>query len=150
MFIRQLTDTDPIPYYLLLLADPEQESIDQYIKRAMVFGGFIKEELVGCYALDSSVQDKAEIKNIAVDAKHQNQGIGKSLLLHAIQTAKSLGKKQLTIATADSSTMQLQLYQKIGFQILEVQKDYFPNHYKNPIFENGIQCRDRIVLGMEP
>ena len=148
MFIRQLTAFNPIPYYLLLLADPEQDIIDQYIHDSLVFGTFLGETLVGCYALDASDQGTAEIKNIFVEAKYQNQGIGKSLLYHAILTAKSLKKKQLIIATADSSTLQLQLYQKTGFQILEVQKDYFPNHYKNPIFENGIQCVDRIVLGM--
>ncbi|MCL6260469.1 GNAT family N-acetyltransferase [Aquiflexum sp. TKW24L] len=131
------------------MADPERDSIDRYIFKAMIFGGFIEDELVGCYILDTNNQGSAEIKNIAVEAKHQNQGIGKSLLTHAIQTTKSLYKQQLIIATADTSTMQLGLYQKTGFKIIEVQKDYFPKHYKNPIFENGMQCVDRIVLRME-
>lgn len=150
MFIRQLTESELIPYDLLLLADPERDSIDQYIHDSLVFGAFLGETLVGCYALDASDQDKAEIKNIAVESKHQNLGFGKSLLYHAIRTAKSHQKKQLVIATADTSTWQLHLYQKMGFKILKTEKEYFPKHYQNPIFENGIQCRDRIVLGMEP
>jgi ribosomal protein S18 acetylase RimI-like enzyme len=148
MFIRQLTDSDPIPYDLLLLADPEREIIDSYIHDSWAFAAYQEGQLVGCYVLANLTADSAEIKNIVVSEQYQNQGIGKSLLAHAIQTAKSHQKKQLVIATADSSTIQLQLYQKIGFQILEVQKDYFPKHYKNPIFENEIQCVDRIVLGM--
>lgn len=150
MFIRQLTDSDLIPYDLLLLADPEREIIDSYIHDSWVFAAYQEGQLVGCYVLANLTAESAEIKNIVVSEPYQNQGIGKSLLAHAILTAKSHQKKQLVIATADTSTGQLHLYQKMGFKILKIEKDYFPKHYQNPIFENGIQCRDRIVLGMEP
>ena len=148
IFIRQLTGSDPIPYDLLLLADPERRIIDRYIHDSRVFAAYQKDQLVGCYVLANITTETAEIKNIAVSEQFQNQGIGKSLLTHAIHTSKSIDKKQLIIATADTSIGQLHLYQKMGFKILKIEKEYFPKNYQKPIFENGIQCRDRIVLGM--
>jgi N-acetylglutamate synthase-like GNAT family acetyltransferase len=131
MFIRQLTESDPIPYDMLILADPERDIIDLYIYKSLIFGGFIEEELIACYVLDTNDQDMAEIKNIAVAKPYQNQGIGKSLLLHAIQTAKSHQKKQLVIATADTSAGQLHLYQN-GFQYPQNRKGLFYQTLSKP------------------
>ena len=146
--IRELSANEKIPFDLLLIADPELDSILQYIENALIFIAEWEINLVGCIVLGEMNSKKAEIKNIAVGEKFQNRGIGKLLISHAIQTAKSLGKKQLIISPADTSTGPLYLYKKMGFKIVETEKDYFPKHYKNPIFENGIQCVDRIVLGV--
>jgi ribosomal protein S18 acetylase RimI-like enzyme len=87
-----------------------------------------------------------ELVNIAVAEKQQGRGIGKQLVLHAIETAKSLGSKSLEVGTGNSSVGQLAFYQKCGFRIVGVDRDFFTRHYSKPIYENGIQCRDMIRL----
>ena len=47
------------------------------------------------------------------------------------------------------STMQFALYQKMGFEIQEIWKNYFVNNYPEAIFEHGIQCKDMIRLSMD-
>ena len=37
------------------------------------------------------------------------------------------------------------LYQKVGFRMDHVRKDYFW-YYREPIYENGIQIRDMLVF----
>ena len=54
--------------------------------------------------------------------------------------------QQLLVSTGDSSIGQLALYQKCGFRIESIERDYFIRHYPEVIIENGIQCRDRICL----
>lgn len=40
------------------------------------------------------------------------------------------------------------LYQKCGFRIVGIDRDFFTDHYPEPIYENGIWCRDMIRLSI--
>ncbi|MOA10270.1 putative N-acetyltransferase YvbK [compost metagenome] len=68
---------------------------------------------------------------------------------HAIQNAKQLGFKTIEIGTGNSSIGQLALYQKCGFRITGVDRDFFIRHYDEEIFENGIQVVDMIRLSQD-
>ncbi|HYG02953.1 MAG TPA: GNAT family N-acetyltransferase [Chryseosolibacter sp.] len=139
--IKELTKTDPLPYDLLLLADPSRKNIDQYIFNSTIYVANITGTTIGCYVLHEKTKETIEIKNISVDSKHQSNGLGTILLNHAIGTAKSRGYKQIMIGTGNSSVGQLYLYQKVGFRITGILPDFFNKHYEEPIIENGIQCR---------
>ncbi|PRX28312.1 acetyltransferase (GNAT) family protein [Orenia metallireducens] len=90
-----------------------------------------------------------EIVNIAIKEDYQSKGLGKLLLKDAIKKALAYGAKILEIGTANSSIFQLALYQKLGFRITGIDKDFFLKHYDEPIYENGIQCLDMIRLQIE-
>lgn len=75
--------------------------------------------------------------------------IGKQLVLHAIQTAKTRGYRTIEIGTGNSGIGQLALYQKCGFRIVGVDIDFFIRHYSEVIYENGIQCRDMVRLSQD-
>src|SRR5690606_12861387 len=90
-----------------------------------------------------------EIKNISVQSSYQGKGLGTLLLKHAIDKAKSSGFKRIVIGTGNSSIGQLYLYQKAGFRITQIKRDFFRTNYDEPIIENGIECRDMIVLMKE-
>lgn len=57
-----------------------------------------------------------------------------------------MGFETVEIGTGNSSIDQLAFYQKCGFRIAAIDPDFFIRHYPEPIFENGIQCRDMIRL----
>jgi aminoglycoside 6'-N-acetyltransferase I len=54
--------------------------------------------------------------------------------------------KIIKIATANSSIAPLHLYLSQGFLLKEIIPDFFIENYEKPIFENGVQCRDLMVL----
>lgn len=122
ILIRPLSQNESIPYNLLLLADPSKDIIDKYISSAEVYIAALKENIVGAYVLYPVNPDTVEIKNIAVDPKHQGNGIGKLLLTDAAKTAKDKGFNRIIIGTANASIAQLYLYQKQGFEITEIKK----------------------------
>lgn len=144
--IRQLYDGEKPPIDLLLLADPSEKVIKSYIERGYCFVAEINEQIVGTYVLLDTRPQTIEIVNIAVLESEQGKGIGKKLVAHAIETARSRGYKTIEIGTGNSSIHQLALYQKCGFRITGVDRDFFLIHYHEPIIENGIQCRDMIRL----
>ena len=89
-----------------------------------------------------------EIMNLAVDEFHQGKGLSTLLLKHGIQIAAEKGFNAIEIGTGNSSLNQLALYQKVGFRITGIDHDFFIKNYEEPIFENGIQCRDMVRLSM--
>lgn len=140
---------DPIPYDLLLLADPSIEMVDDYFRRGHCVLAYCGDRLVGEFVLIPTRPATVEIVNIAVDEGVQGQGFGKRLVKQAIREAKRLGAKTIEIGTGNSSVMQLYLYQKCGFRIVGVDVDFFVRHYEEAIEENGIPCRDMIRLAMD-
>ncbi|WP_273215173.1 GNAT family N-acetyltransferase [Runella zeae] len=144
--IRQLSTEEEIPYHLLLLADPSQKLIDDYLLSGEVYVASLEEAIVGAYVLTPLNDDEIEIKNIAVETEYQNKGLGSILLDDATLKAKEKSFKILIIGTADSSLGQLYLYQKQGFEISGIKKDFFIENYEEPIYENGVLCRHMIVL----
>ncbi|WP_294210324.1 GNAT family N-acetyltransferase [uncultured Chryseobacterium sp.] len=143
---KQLDKKDELPYELLLLADPSKKMIDQYIRKSDVFTALYQEVTIGVVALFPLTKNTAEIKNVAVKTEFQRHGIGTFLIENAIQAAQSNGMKSVVIGTANSSIGQLFLYQKLGFEMTEVKKDFFLENYAETIFENGLQAKHMVVM----
>lgn len=148
MNIRQLKEQEIPPFDLLLLADPSRELVEEYLAIGECYVAEIAGEIVGVYVLTKLDAQTMEIRNVAVNEQLHGCGIGKQLIGNAIRTAKELGYKSLEIGTGNSSIGQLALYQKCGFRLEGVIKDFFTDRYEDAIFENGIQCRDMIRLSM--
>ncbi len=83
---------------------------------------------------------------LRLQKNQHGKGIGKQLVMDAINVAKAKGYKTIEIGTGNSSIGQLALYQKCGFRIIGVDTDFFIRHYPEEIIENGILCRDMIRL----
>jgi ribosomal protein S18 acetylase RimI-like enzyme len=138
-----------VPYDLLLLADPSKTLIDYYLKRGLCFTASIEGHVIAVYVLLDTRPETMEIVNIAVREEYQGIGIGRKLILHAVDIARAMKAKTLEVGTGNSSVQPLMLYQKCGFRITGIDKDFFVRHYKEAIFENGIPCRDMVRLSMD-
>ncbi|MFS0690697.1 GNAT family N-acetyltransferase [Sporosarcina sp. 179-K 8C2 HS] len=149
MKIRRLQLDEMPPYDLLLLADPSRELVETYISEGECYVAEENDNILGVFVIVPLTKETMEIKNIAVCEDKHGQGIGKKLLQEAIGVAKSNGYDNVEIGTGNSSIGQLALYQKCGFSISGVIKDFFIHHYDEVIMENGIQCKDMIRLRLE-
>ena len=139
--------TSNAPMDLLLLADPSEEMINRYLSDSDLFVAKEGGKTIGVLALKKE-GNEAEIMNVAVNEHHQGIGIGSTLIRQAIEFAKSSGIEKLIIGTADTSTDQQRLYEKLGFKTSERINDFFPTHYPEPIIENGVEARDMIRFAM--
>ncbi|QSE98849.1 GNAT family N-acetyltransferase [Fulvivirga lutea] len=144
--IEQLSQTTDIPFDLLELADPSRVQIDKYLKTGTCYVAKIASKTVGVVVLNEIDSFHIEVKNIAVRTKEQGKGIGKALLRHSESRGRDLGYSKLIIGTGNSSIRQLALYQKEGFEMDRIEKDFFLKNYSTPIFENGIQCKHLVIL----
>ena len=149
MKIRKLNKEAQPPMHLLLLADPSEKMIQNYLKQGDCFVGEIEGEIIGVFVLSQREPNIVEIMNIAVDEEYQGKGIGKQLIHHVIKSAKEEAYQIIEVGTGNSSIGQLALYQKCGFRIVDIDRDFFVRNYSEAIYENGIHCRDMIRLAKE-
>ncbi|MFD1141438.1 GNAT family N-acetyltransferase [Larkinella insperata] len=136
---------DQLPNHLLLLGDENQQLIDMYRPRSLAYQLTLADQIVGICLLQVN-GPAGEIMNIAVEPAHQGQGLGKSLLQHVIEDARQQGLVRLVIKTGNSGIGQIALYQRQGFELTDVHYNYFLQHYPDPIWENGIQCKHQLIF----
>lgn len=149
MMEYEITFTKNPPRDLLLLADESEESVADYIGRGVCCVARQGEQVLGEYVLLHTRPFTAEIVNIAVVPEYQRRGIGTALIRHAVAAALKAGFRRLEIGTADRGAGQIALYERCGFVRCGVDRDYFRRYYPRPVYENGVECRDMVRLGME-
>lgn len=144
--VRALNKEEQHPITLLLLADPSRKLVQKYIKRGWCYVAVEDSKIIGVYVLLPTRPETVELVNIAVDERRQGEGIGKQLVNHAIKKAKEIGFKTIEVGTGNSGIGQLVLYQKCGFRMTGIDRDFFIRHYNEEIYENGIQVVDMVRL----
>ncbi|MBV7389104.1 MULTISPECIES: GNAT family N-acetyltransferase [Enterococcus] len=145
--IQLLDPKEPVPWDLLLLADPSKEMIQNYLSESQLLV-YRLEEIVGVLVYQGISENEVEIKNLAVAPAYQNKKIASQLLTAFFKEVRG-NYQSAIVKTGDYPPIPLALYQKFGFEIVEVQKDYFVLHYEEPIIEDGKQLRDQIILRKE-
>jgi ribosomal protein S18 acetylase RimI-like enzyme len=134
---------------LLLLADPSEEMVLKYLGEGFLFVLFEGDEAYGVIHLAPQEGNVIEIKNMAVKQEAQGHGYGKKLVQHVRAFCKQRGYDKIIVGTGNSSINNVAFYQKVGFRFLSILRDFFTAHYDEPIFENGIQCRDMLLFELD-
>ncbi|MGF1761795.1 GNAT family N-acetyltransferase [Aliivibrio kagoshimensis] len=130
---------------LLLEADPSEDCIKGYLKGSECFGAFVDNELAGICVSKQQSASTAEIYNIAVYPSYQKKNIGSTLLQFAIKELATSGYNNVELGTGTFG-YQLSFYQRHGFRVDSVKKDFFLDNYDEKIIENGIQHKDMLRL----
>lgn len=78
------------------------------------------------YVIMSSAADEAHVLNLCVAPEFQGQGLGKRLLLEAMDTAQGSGVQTLFLEVRPSNQRAKKLYDQLGFNEIGIRKDYYP------------------------
>ena len=129
----------------LLLADENEEIVNEYINNGDLFSITVLDKVVGVAIFISESPKTIELKNIALLADYRGKGLGKEILKLASALYKNKSFKKMTVGTANSSIDNIAFYLKAGFRIVGIRKGFFAK-YPEPIYENGIQAIDMIMF----
>lgn len=143
MEIKEIKEGKKEYLQLLMLADEQENMIDLYLDKGIMFilnDNGIKGE---CVITDEG-NGILEIKNIAIDPKYQRKGYGKTLI-NFIEKKFKDKYKILQVGTGDS-LLTIPFYEKCGFTRHHIIKNFFIDHYDHPIYECGKQLIDMIYL----
>ncbi|GAB6087484.1 GNAT family N-acetyltransferase [Alkaliphilus crotonatoxidans] len=127
---------------LLLLADPDERMIDRYLQQGDLYVMFAGEQPVCVAVVLSLSSDLCELKNIATAEAFQYRGYATGMLNYLFD----IYKKAYSFMQVGTSEAMIGFYSKQGFLYSHRIKNFFVDHYPEPIFENGIQCVDMTYL----
>lgn len=138
------------PMHLLLEADPSEANVTKYLKSARCYVAVSNDEVVGVCVLNvhddrNKDDNKIELFNIAVSPDRQGQGVGKAFLQFVIESEKQRGISCIELGTGTFG-YQLAFYQRLGFRVDSILKNFFLDNYDEPIYEMGIQHKDMLRL----
>ena len=143
MIIKEIKENKKQFLPLLLLADEQEDMIDRYLNRGVMYvldDDGVKGE---CVVTDEG-NGVLEIKNIATEPEYQGKGYGKALIDFVAMTYK--GKYSILQVCTGDSPLTIPFYEKCGFVRSHSIKNFFIDNYDHPIYEAGIQLVDMIYL----
>lgn len=128
---------------LLLLADEQENMIDRYIDKGIMYVLIDVEIVCECIVTDEG-NGILEIKNIATKPDCQGKGYGKALIDFIAMKYK--GQYSVLQVRTGDSPLTIPFYEKCGFTRSHSIKNFFTDNYDHPIYEGGVQLVDMIYL----
>ena len=137
---------------LLLLADESLQQVRSYMNSGELYAFVGHDEVaVGIVLTTPAEQNSVELKAVAVDTTQQNRGIGRRMLAAVIEELRRRGVRRAIVGTANAGIGQLAYYQKAGFRLLRIERDFFSpaRGYPAVMEDNGIRLRDMVWMDQE-
>lgn len=136
---------------ILELAD-EPEPLSGYLQQGVLYG--VLEAGTGrprAAVLVIDLDDgAAELRAVAVAEADQGRGLGSWVVAGVCRRLRTSGVRRVVVGTASSGSRQLGFYQRLGFRLTRVERDYFTvdKGYPPDLSENGIPTRDMVWMEM--
>lgn len=96
------------------------------------------EEIIG-YSLMMLVLDEAHLLNLSVAKTYQKQGLGRALLEHMVDVARSKQMANIFLEVRQSNLSAIALYENMGFNEMAIRRKYYPA-------DNGRE--DAVLMGL--
>jgi ribosomal protein S18 acetylase RimI-like enzyme len=133
---------------LLLLADAEPQ-VRAYLQLGDLYAlrGPDREPLGVTLVLPDPAEPRtAELRAVAIDPTQHNRGLGRRMLASVLADLRARGFRRSVVGTSNAGIGQIAFYQKAGFRISRIDRDYFTPQkgYDPNERENGLPHRDMI------
>jgi ribosomal protein S18 acetylase RimI-like enzyme len=131
---------------LLLLADDSEQQARGYMQQGILFVAEEGGRDLGIVLAIPAGASEVELKAVAVDPASHNRGIGKRMLALVLAALRERGFKRVVLGTGNSGIGQIAFYQKAGFRMWRIERDFFSPErgYPAGLEENGILLRDMV------
>jgi ribosomal protein S18 acetylase RimI-like enzyme len=137
---------------LFRLADDSFEQVRDYYQTGTLFAlDTLEGTPIGIVLAVDERDDAVELKAVAVDESLHCQGVGTRMLVAALAELRDCGVKRVVVGTSSSGIGQLAFYQKAGFRLARIERDFFSpaRGYPDGLVENGIPVRDMVWMDLE-
>jgi ribosomal protein S18 acetylase RimI-like enzyme len=136
-------------FLLPILSDADED--EERIRAALLdptctaYASWLNGQLAGAAVVRWEEDETSEILYIAVAADLRGRGYGKQIMQALQEELCRRRGHALLVGTANAALENIAFYQKCGFRMFEIRRDYFA-YIQPPISEHGIVLRDMLVL----
>jgi GNAT superfamily N-acetyltransferase len=131
-------------------ADDSESQIAAYRELGEVLVASEDGEFIGhVQVIETAEPGMFELKSLAVTGRRRSQGIGTALVQAAVAHCRDRNARLLLVATAAASIEALKFYQRLGFRISHVIRDFYvPERGYRALDLNGIPLLDEVILDL--
>ncbi|SEI85039.1 Acetyltransferase (GNAT) family protein [Bhargavaea ginsengi] len=133
---------------LLMLADEGEAAVRNYLGDGHLYVARTVDEVLGAALYVPVDRETVELKNIALYEAARGKGTGRALIEDGIARYTEMGFRRMIVGTANSSIGNLAFYQKCGFRMHGIRRNFFLS-YPEPIWEDGIRAFDMVMFERE-
>ena len=144
MEIRRITEDKDNYLEMLLIADPQENMIRQYLDKSDMFVLEDAGEVLTIGVVEHMKNKRCELKNLVTAQEYRRQGYG-TYMVNYLSEYYSVTCDVMYVGTGNNSNT-LDFYKQCGFVNSHIVANFFVDHYEKPIYENGIQLTDMIYL----
>jgi GNAT superfamily N-acetyltransferase len=141
--IEKINDNKKQFLDLLLLADEQEDMIDNYLPTGDLFALY-DDDLKSVCVVAPINSETCELKNIATYEKYQGKGYGRALINFISDYYKN-NYKTMLLGTGEVPWI-LSYYESCGFEQSHRIKNFFTDNYDHPMFDGVTQLVDMIYL----
>jgi ribosomal protein S18 acetylase RimI-like enzyme len=137
---------------LLLLADESEQEVRRDMHSGELYAFVGRDDVaVGIVLTIPAQEGGVDLRAVAVDTTQQNRGIGRRMLEAVLDELRRRGVRRAVVGTANAGIGQLAFYQKAGFRLLRIERDFFSpgRGYPAVMEDNGIRLRDMVWMDLE-
>jgi ribosomal protein S18 acetylase RimI-like enzyme len=137
---------------LLLLADESLEQVRSYMQSGDLYAYVGSDSrAVGIVLTIPAEEGAVELKAVAIDGSQQNRGLGRRMLAAVLDELRRRGVRRAIVGTANAGIGQLAYYQKAGFRLQRIERDFFSpaRGYPAVMEDNGIRLRDMVWMDLD-
>jgi ribosomal protein S18 acetylase RimI-like enzyme len=136
---------------LLLLADESETQVRATMQRGELYAfstGARPDRTAGIVLTAPREPGVVELKAVAVEPRWQRQGIGLRMVRAVLDDLRARGAQRAIVGTGNAGIGQLAFYQKAGFRLLRVERDFFTpaRGYAAWIEQGGIRLLDMVWM----
>jgi ribosomal protein S18 acetylase RimI-like enzyme len=136
---------------LLLLADESEIQVRGYLQRGDLYVFSESERPDEAAGIVLTLPDEpgvVELKAVAVEPRLHRQGIGMRMVSAVLDDLRARGVERAIVGTGNAGIGQLAFYQKAGFRLLRIERDFFTpaRGYPERMEENGIRLLDMVWM----
>jgi ribosomal protein S18 acetylase RimI-like enzyme len=138
---------------LLLLAD-EPEPLRGYLQDGDLYALHADDGHALGAALVMPAPDEphtVELRAVAIAQDQHNKGLGQKMLAAVLADLRERGTRRVIVGTSNAGIGQIAFYQKAGFRLWRIERDYFTpdKGYDPDERENGLPHRDMVWFDQE-
>jgi ribosomal protein S18 acetylase RimI-like enzyme len=137
---------------LLLLADDSAMLVKSYCQLGDLFVlRGVDGEARGVVLVVRIADATVELKAVAVAPRLQGRGVGQRLIKKVLAELRAGGVRRVLVGAASCGVGELAFYQKVGFRLWRIERDYFTRErgYPDGLTENGIPLRDMVWMDLD-